>query len=64
MNTIPELKKEAKALLDKYFPYSEHWKSRTFTAVRSCGDFQSDIMRFLKKYGESPLNLTLEEIGQ
>ena len=62
VNTTSQMLKEARELLDKYFPEDWHRNIRYMASITQVNDFKEEVYRFLKKFTDGPLNTTLEEL--
>lgn len=51
-----QMHKEAKQLLEKYFPVNDHFGQRMLIATKTAGEFIEDARRFLIKFSEEPSN--------
>jgi hypothetical protein len=64
MITTSQMVEEARGLYVKYFPDDRNRSILYFASVTEVHEFIEEIYRFLKKYSESPVNATLEELKQ
>ena len=64
MITTSQMVEETRGLYVKYFPDDRNRSILYFASVTEVHEFIEEIYRFLKKYSESPVNATLEELKQ
>ena len=62
--TTSQMIKEARNLYAKYFPNDESRSILYSASATEVHEFIEETYRFLKKYSESPINATLEELKQ